>query len=842
MAELPGKPQKIRPSTTAAKQINKFKEALKKRELEKGKPLEKVGRKVTDLSLYRKIRWPNYRAKSEPSKNSEEQHRKNGGKVVERKRILNQIGVIFVTCLLILLSSQLVYAACTGASPTWMTTPDYASVSSCIAAASSGDTINVSAGSATWTSQLSIKKNVHLIGPGKDNLTITHGYAGALINITLTSDVTVRISGIYFTQSTNRNGYSTIQVNGKTDGSFAYTKVRIDNNKFEKGTRAVTVNGWVEGLIDNNTFVNCNIAVGVNGDNTYSWNRPIVAGTKYALFVEDNTFIVNNSTDQEPNEQVYLQEGARTVVRYNTFDGSTYTNGNSFFFDSHGNWGTVSGTPQYRGQPITEVYNNKMTGHHSYGPMDFRGGSLLWHHNAVTLLTSYLPNMSMREEEAWTSGGPFCYSSCPVFTQWASWDNITNSFFWENTFNGVSLTEVNYTTYMWLKDPATEATFIKKDRDYFIHAPAAAGGKSTYPTVPGKYDMTFSSDGANAYYPYVPYTYPHPLRGSNPTQYALSVTSANGIVTSNPTGINCGSTCSATYDPATLVTLNAIENSGYTFTGWSGACSGTGTCVVTMDAAKSITANYATTQFNLTVVKSGAGTGTVNGTDGLINCGNTCSVNYDSGRVVTLTASANGSTFAGWSGACSGTGACTVSMTEAKTVTATFIPVYSLTVTKSIAGAGAVASSDGTINCGSTCSATYDPATTVILAAAANSGYSFTGWLGACSGTGTCTVTMDAAKSVTAQFATAVNNLTVAKSGTATGTVTGSDGLINCGSTCSVNYETGKSVTLTARPVNSWATFSGWSGACTGTGTCTVSMTAAKTAVATFNTKTKVRR
>jgi beta-lactam-binding protein with PASTA domain len=40
----------------------------------------------------------------------------------------------------------------------------------------------------------------------------------------------------------------------------------------------------------------------------------------------------------------------------------------------------------------------------------------------------------------------------------------------------------------------------------------------------------------------------------------------------------------------------------------------------------------------------------------------------------------------------------------------------------------------------------------VTLAASPASGSSFTGWTGACSGTGTCTVTMDAAKSVTATF------------------------------------------------------------------------------------------
>ena len=77
------------------------------------------------------------------------------------------------------------------------------------------------------------------------------------------------------------------------------------------------------------------------------------------------------------------------------------------------------------------------------------------------------------------------------------------------------------------------------------------------------------------------------------------------------------------------------------------------------------------TTYTLTVSKSGTGSGTVTGTG--ISCGTDCSETVNSGTSVTLTASAAiGSTFSGWSGACTGTGSCTVSMTAAKSVTATF--------------------------------------------------------------------------------------------------------------------------------------------------------------------------
>lgn len=57
-------------------------------------------------------------------------------------------------------------------------------------------------------------------------------------------------------------------------------------------------------------------------------------------------------------------------------------------------------------------------------------------------------------------------------------------------------------------------------------------------------------------------------------------------------GITCGGDCSEAYAPNTVVTLNAFADSSSAFVGWSGACTGTGSCVVTMDAAKDVTATF----------------------------------------------------------------------------------------------------------------------------------------------------------------------------------------------------------------------------------------------------------
>src|SRR5437016_14532419 len=76
-------------------------------------------------------------------------------------------------------------------------------------------------------------------------------------------------------------------------------------------------------------------------------------------------------------------------------------------------------------------------------------------------------------------------------------------------------------------------------------------------------------------------------------QLSISLTgSASGVVTSNPAGINCGQTCTASFTDGTSVTLTATPSSGDTFSGWSGACSGTGTCTVTLNSATTVAAGF----------------------------------------------------------------------------------------------------------------------------------------------------------------------------------------------------------------------------------------------------------
>ena len=76
------------------------------------------------------------------------------------------------------------------------------------------------------------------------------------------------------------------------------------------------------------------------------------------------------------------------------------------------------------------------------------------------------------------------------------------------------------------------------------------------------------------------------------TLTAFHLGSGTGTVSSTPAGITCGVDCTESYAVGTQVTLTATPDSGSAFAGWGSPCSGTGSCQLTMDAAKSISAVF----------------------------------------------------------------------------------------------------------------------------------------------------------------------------------------------------------------------------------------------------------
>lgn len=209
--------------------------------------------------------------------------------------------------------------------------------------------------------------------------------------------------------------------------------------------------------------------------------------------------------------------------------------------------------------------------------------------------------------------------------------------------------------------------------------------------------------------------------------YSLSVAASGGSVSRSPD--------QASYTSGTEVTLVAVANAGYTFTGWSGAASGTSSSVtVTMDADKSVTANFTANAYTLAVAST-------NGSVAVVPQKTT----YSYGETVSVQAvPSTGYHFTGWSGDLSGSSnPMSLVMNDNKSVTAGFsINTYTLNATA--VNGSVTRSPDQTL---------YNYGETVNLQAVAADGYEFTGWSGALSGTANpIALVMSSDKSVTATF------------------------------------------------------------------------------------------
>ena len=216
-------------------------------------------------------------------------------------------------------------------------------------------------------------------------------------------------------------------------------------------------------------------------------------------------------------------------------------------------------------------------------------------------------------------------------------------------------------------------------------------------------------------------------------QYSLTTnTSGQGIITLNP--------AIGPYASGTQVTATATPATGWQFAGWSGAATGTTNPVtITMDANKTLTATFTqVAQFTLTVQVTGQGSVTLNPPVGP----------YNNGTLVMATAvPAAGWQFAGWSGAATGvTNPASVLMNANKTLTANFTPVIvDPILTTSVNGQGAIQLNPA--------GGTYPVGTVVTALAVPATGWQFTSWSGAATGTtNPVTVLMNANKTLTANF------------------------------------------------------------------------------------------
>ena len=338
------------------------------------------------------------------------------------------------------------------------------------------------------------------------------------------------------------------------------------------------------------------------------------------------------------------------------------------------------------------------------------------------------------------------------------------------------------------------------------------------------------------------------------TNYLLNYTTSGdglGSISFSQTGASCGTTCMS-YSSGTNLTLTATVGSNSLFVSWSGCDSTLGTyCFITnMNSSKNVSARFEAPKI-LTVTKSvsiGTGGGVVASSPSGINCGATCSVTFPYNTSVTLTATTYPGYIITWSGCDSSAGTtCTVAMSTAKSVTATFTLMSKLfKVTTTGSGLGTVTAIGG-INCGSSCQAIFPYGTTVFPQVTPASGSVFTGWKsveqgGDCPSTALCPIRMaDKDVTVTANFE-ASKTLTVNKTKDVAGTVTSSPVGIKCGISCgsaSKSYPYNTTVILKAFPSTSY-NFSSWSGCNSSSGnSCTVNVNGDKTVTANFTVTKK---
>ncbi len=234
-----------------------------------------------------------------------------------------------------------------------------------------------------------------------------------------------------------------------------------------------------------------------------------------------------------------------------------------------------------------------------------------------------------------------------------------------------------------------------------------------------------------------------------------------------------------------------------------------------------------TTTYDLDISVDPSGGGTTNPSAGIHS--------YSENTVVNISATpAAGYVFDSWSGACTGTGACSVTMSAAKSVIAHFAVAHKLTVAILTDVGGPGGSTDPAVG-----DHWYKAGTVVSVTATANTGYHFAVWSGGtCSGTdpNVCSATMNADRTVEANFAIDLVALGVTFPGTGSGTVTSAPAGISCSSApCSSSFAYNSSVTLTAAPTLPGSVFTGWGGDCTGSSsTCSLTMTVTRNVTATF--------
>lgn len=422
--------------------------------------------------------------------------------------------ILVVASLLVLVFPPPSHAATIGA-----TTCSRADVGSAVTAAGYGDTVNVPAGSCTWTSSLTITKGIILKGAGSSQTTIQSGKVGGYLLIyspdstSVTTNARFEVSG--FTWDMANTGDAGIWLDNASNTPI--NRVLIHDNIFKNmnaGNRSlnpaclqVGEHGDVYGVAYSNTFQDCKI-VGENyGNYQISWNTTTFDyGSANNFYWEDNT-MTGNSTFH------YGGHGGRYVSRFNTyaFNPGTW----EVVWDVHGN--QPSGVYATMG---CEVYGNTVSLGGGTTVVDHRGGEGMFFDNTVTGTSG---TWQVREE----------YDDSIDPTTNPEPQHVSNSYYFLNTFNGAPqriektqdcCTVLFENQQFWNYTTGFDGTVGVGSGLLSARPSTCTAGVGYWATDQGEWNSTHSGPDGQLYkctstntwtLYYTPYTYPHPLRSSS---------------------------------------------------------------------------------------------------------------------------------------------------------------------------------------------------------------------------------------------------------------------------------------------------------------------------------------
>jgi hypothetical protein len=379
---------------------------------------------------------------------------------------------------------------CTGSSPKWASSADYASVNTCVSGATAGDTITVS-GNATWTSTLTFTRGVNLVGSGTPIIT---GQRNLIYwtpdSAARTAHDTLKITGFTFdgNNATSADTGSTglIRVASTTTD---YVNLVITNNTLKNtAARGLYFSGRIYGVMGGNTFDRIGIILSPFGGDVLSWDNETQAyGVAQNFYVEDN--LIQWSSDQAVGFTGWIESGngGRVVVRYNTWDFTNLVTVDTNIWDAHGlqsmqnakdlnncgydGYGACDPTLktcQQHSTMVSEYYGNKLynSSNAAKNLMSHRGGWQIMFNNTYVAASG-------------TSSLYYSQYSCDSCADTGTYtQHVDRTYNWGN-FSGTGSTRMSMTKNLDFCESAVGSPYtITANRDYFTDVVPTFDGTS----------------------------------------------------------------------------------------------------------------------------------------------------------------------------------------------------------------------------------------------------------------------------------------------------------------------------------------------------------------------------